>query len=64
MCIYSRIISKRVGAILRLRGQGSRIRAELDARNRVGGRVAIIDAKPSVEEAIHAAERLGIELTD
>ena len=38
--------------------------AELDARNRGGGRVAIIDAKPSVQEAIHAAERLGIELTD
>jgi L-serine dehydratase len=36
--------------------------AMVDARNRGGGRVAILDAKPSREEAILAAERLGIEV--
>ena len=38
--------------------------AMLDARNRGGGRVAIIDAEPSMEQALQAAEKLGIEITD
>ena len=50
--------------VQRIRIETSDKSAELDARNRGGGRVAIIDAKPSIQEAILAAERLGIELTD
>ena len=50
--------------VQRIRIETDETGAELDARNRGGGRVAIIDAKPSVQEAVHAAERLGIELTD
>jgi len=38
--------------------------AMVDARNRGGGRVAIVDAKPSLEEAHHVATRLGIEIVD
>jgi L-serine dehydratase len=38
--------------------------AMVDARNRGGGRVAIVDAEPSVEEALMAAKKLGIEVTD
>lgn len=36
--------------------------ASVDARNRGGGRVAIIKAEPSLEEAFEAAEKLGIEI--
>ncbi len=36
--------------------------AMVDARNRGGGRVAILDAKPSRGEAVLAAKRLGIEV--
>ncbi len=36
--------------------------AMVDARNRGGGRVAILDAKPSRDEALLAAKRLGIEV--
>jgi len=36
--------------------------AMVDARNRGGGRLAIVDAKPSLEEALKAAKRLGIEI--
>ena len=36
----------------------------VDAKNRGGGRVAIVDAKPSLKEALIAAERLGIEVVD
>ncbi|MCX5907199.1 MAG: serine dehydratase, partial [Deltaproteobacteria bacterium] len=36
--------------------------AMIDARNRGGGRIKLIDARPSMEEAIHAAEKLGIKL--
>ena len=50
--------------VQRIRIETSDKSAELDARNRGGGRVAIIDANPSIKEAILAAERLGIELTD
>jgi len=38
--------------------------AMVDGRNRGGGRVAIIDAKPSVQEALIAAKTLGIEVTN
>jgi len=36
--------------------------AMVDARNRGGGRVAIVDAKPSKEEALRVAKELGIEV--
>jgi len=36
--------------------------AMVDARNRGGGRVAILDAKPSRDEAVLAAKQLGIEV--
>jgi len=38
--------------------------AMVDARNRGGGRVAIVDAKPSLEEALRVAVELGIEIVD
>lgn len=38
--------------------------AMVDAKNRGGGRVAIVDAKPSLQEALQAAQRLGIEVVD
>jgi L-serine dehydratase len=36
--------------------------AMVDAQNRGGGRVAIVDAKPSKEEALRVAKELGIEV--
>ena len=38
--------------------------AMVDARNRGGGRVALVAARPSLQEAIRAAERLGIEVVN
>jgi len=38
--------------------------AMVDARNRGGGRVAIVDAKPSLEEALRVAVELDIEIVD
>jgi L-serine dehydratase len=38
--------------------------AMVDSLNRGGGRIKIIDAKPSLKEAVAAAERLGITLAD
>ncbi len=38
--------------------------AALDARNRGGGRVALIDAEPSLEKALEVAEKLGIEIVE
>ena len=50
--------------IQRIRIQTTEKSAMVDARNRGGGRVAITDAKPSLEEALHAAAKLGIEIVD
>jgi L-serine dehydratase len=36
--------------------------AEVDSLNRGGGRIKLVDAKPSLKEAIQAAEKLGIKL--
>lgn len=36
--------------------------AMVDTRNRGGGRLALVDARPSLDEAIDAARRLGIEI--
>jgi len=48
--------------VQRIRIEAAEQSAMVDARNRGGGRVAIIDATPSVEEAVQAAEGLGIEV--
>lgn len=50
--------------VQRIRIEATKKSAMVDARNRGGGRVAIIDATPSVEEAVQAAERLGIEVVE
>jgi L-serine dehydratase len=48
--------------VQRIRIETTEKGAMVDARNRGGGRVAILDAKPSREEALLAAKRLGIEV--
>jgi L-serine dehydratase len=53
-----------VPEIQRIRIEASQQSAMVDARNRGGGRVAIIDAKPSLEEALIVAKRLGIEVAN
>ena len=50
--------------VQRIRIEATETSAMVDAKNRGGGRVAIVDAKPSLKEALIAAERLGIEVTD
>ncbi len=50
--------------VQRIHIQATEKSAMVDARNRGGGRVAIVDAKPSLEEALHIAARLGIEIVD
>ena len=50
--------------VQRIRIEATKTSAMVDAKNRGGGRVAIVDAKPSLQEALIAAERLGIEVVD
>ncbi len=50
--------------VQRIRIEATETSAMVDAKNRGGGRVAIVDAKPSLKEALIAAERLGIEVVD
>jgi L-serine dehydratase len=50
--------------VQRIRITASERGAWLDARNRGGGRVRIVAAEPSLEEARAAAERLGIHLSE
>ena len=50
--------------VQRIRIETDRTAAMVDARNRGGGRVAVVDAEPSREQALAAAERLGIEVVD
>jgi L-serine dehydratase len=50
--------------VQRIRIEATEKSAMVDAKNRGGGRVAIVDAKPSLEEALEAAQRLGIELAE
>jgi L-serine dehydratase len=38
--------------------------AMIDALNRGGGRIRLIDVRPSLAEAREAAERLGIKLAE
>jgi L-serine dehydratase len=53
-----------VPEIQRIRIETADTVAVIDARNRGGGRVAIIDAEPSLGEALRAADKLGIEIVD
>ncbi len=48
--------------VQRIRIEASEKSASVDARNRGGGRVAIVHAEPSLEAALKAAEKLGIEI--
>ncbi len=50
--------------VQRIRIEAEGKSAMIDARNRGGGRVAVISAEPSVEEAVRAAKELGIEIAD
>jgi L-serine dehydratase len=50
--------------VQRIRIEATEKSAMIDARNRGGGRVAIVDALPSKQQALNAAERLGIEVAD
>ena len=50
--------------IQRIRIEATEKSAMIDARNRGGGRVAIVDALPSKQEALDVARRLGIEVVD
>ena len=50
--------------VQRIHIQATEKSAMVDARNRGGGRIVIVDAKPSLEEALHAATKLGIEIVD
>ncbi len=50
--------------VQRIRIETTEKSAMVDARNRGGGRVAIVDAKPSREEALVAARQLGIEVVN
>ena len=42
--------------------QATKGNAEVDSLNRGGGRIKLVDAKPSLQKAIQAAEKLGIKL--
>ncbi len=42
--------------------QATKTNAEVDSLNRGGGRIKLVDAKPSLKEAIGAAEKLGVKL--
>ncbi|MGI5837501.1 MAG: serine dehydratase [Chloroflexota bacterium] len=53
-----------VPEVQRIRIEATEKSAMLDARNRGGGRVAIVAAEPSVEEARAAAAALGIQIVD
>lgn len=50
--------------VQRIRIEATKTSAMVDAKNRGGGRVAIVDAKPSLQEALRVAEELGIEVVD
>lgn len=50
--------------VQRIRIEATERSAMVDARNRGGGRIAIVDAKPSLDEALKVAKRLGIEVVN
>ena len=62
--IEIRISRVDIPEVQRIRIEATEKSASLDSRNRGGGRVAIVEAKPSVEAAIRAAKELGIEVVN
>lgn len=50
--------------VQRIRIEATETSAMVDAKNRGGGRVAIVDARPSLQEALRVADKLGIEVVD
>jgi L-serine dehydratase len=48
--------------VQRIRIDADEKSAFVDARNRGGGRVALVDARPSLDDAIEVGRRLGIEV--
>ncbi len=50
--------------VQRIRITATEQSAYLDSRNRGGGRVSIVDAQPSRETAVEAAQKLGIQLAE
>jgi L-serine dehydratase len=50
--------------VQRIRIEATGKNASVDALNRGGGRLKLVDARPSLKEAEMAAERLGIKLAD
>jgi L-serine dehydratase len=50
--------------VQRIRIETTETSAMVDAKNRGGGRVAIVDARPSLQEALRVADKLGIEVVD
>jgi L-serine dehydratase len=42
--------------------EATKTNVRIDSLNRGGGRIRLVDAKPSLEQAIQAAERMGIKL--
>lgn len=51
-----------VPELQRIRITATEKSAMVDAKNRGGGRIAVVDAEPCLEEALKAAEELGIEV--
>lgn len=60
--IEIRLNHEEVPEVQRIRIEATEKSASVDARNRGGGRVAIVSAEPSLEEALKAARKLGIEV--
>jgi L-serine dehydratase len=50
--------------VQRIRIEATERSSWIDARNRGGGRVAIVDAEPSREAALEVAAKLGIQVVD
>jgi L-serine dehydratase len=62
--IEIRVNKTDVPEVQRIRIEATENIAMVDARNRGGGRVAILNALPSKQEAIDIAKKLGIEVVD
>jgi L-serine dehydratase len=50
--------------VQRITIEATEVSAMVDALNRGGGRIKLVDAKPSLREAIAAAEKIGIKLAE
>lgn len=62
--IEIKINSVDIPDVQRIRIEATEKSAMLDAKNRGGGRLAINDARPSLEAALRAAEELGIQVVE